>query len=198
MSRADRVRVTGNSVSGSTDGDGILLFDASHCVIEQNASSGNGGGLGLADSDHVLVRGNSLHHNTFVGTYVIGSDDNRIEHHTFVGNSDGLEGGIHLLSDDQGKRSDCNAISKNLLTHHVGDGILVDTGQVATLIEGDRANDNADDGIDIRSASTTVTANTASRNHDLGMEARSRVIDGGRNRASGNGNPLQCTHILCR
>ncbi len=198
VSRADRVRVAHNSVSGSADGDGILLFDASHCVVEQNSASGNGGGLGIADSHHNLVKGNSLHDNVFVGAYLLGSDDNRIEHNSFVGNSDGSEGGIHLLPDEQGQTSDRNAMSKNLLSHNVGDGILVDAHQVANLIEGNRANDNTDDGIDARSAATTLTANTAYHNHDLGIAAKAGVTDGGRNRAAGNGNPLQCTNIVCR
>ena len=54
-----------------------------------------------------------------------------------------------------------------------------------------------DDGIDVDSASTRLGENTASRNHDLRIEAVFGVIDGGGNKASGNGNPAQCTNIVC-
>jgi hypothetical protein len=33
---------------------------------------------------------------------------------------------------------------------------------------------------------------------DLGIEAVAGVLDGGGNRALGNGNPLQCLKVVCR
>ena len=45
---------------------------------------------------------------------------------------------------------------------------------------------------------TTVTRSIANRNRDLGIEAVPGIIDGGGNRATGNGNPAQCTNIDCR
>ena len=51
---------------------------------------------------------------------------------------------------------------------------------------------------DVQSRSATLTSNLAVRNADLGIEAVFGVIDGGRNKAHGNGNPLQCTNITCR
>jgi hypothetical protein len=35
-------------------------------------------------------------------------------------------------------------------------------------------------------------------NADLGIEAVPGVIDGGGNKASGNGNPLQCSNVFCK
>jgi hypothetical protein len=32
---------------------------------------------------------------------------------------------------------------------------------------------------------------------DLGIEAVAGVTDGGGNKVSGNGNPLQCTNVFC-
>jgi hypothetical protein len=43
-----------------------------------------------------------------------------------------------------------------------------------------------------------VTVNTANDNTDLGIEAVPGVIDGGGNKASGNGNPAQCLNVRCR
>src|SRR3954452_16066941 len=45
---------------------------------------------------------------------------------------------------------------------------------------------------------TTVTRNLAVHNANLGIEAIPGVIDGGGNRAFGNGNPAQCINIACR
>jgi hypothetical protein len=46
--------------------------------------------------------------------------------------------------------------------------------------------------------SVTVSRNTANDNGNLGIEAEPTVIDGGGNRASGNGNPLQCVSVRCK
>jgi len=41
-------------------------------------------------------------------------------------------------------------------------------------------------------------AERASQNVDLGIEAVVGVIDGGGNRAFGNGNPLRCVNVTCQ
>jgi parallel beta-helix repeat protein len=64
-------------------------------------------------------------------------------------------------------------------------------------VRGNTTNDNGDDGIDVDSASTTLRDNVANGNDDLGIEAVAGVTDGGGNRASGNGNPAQCTGVAC-
>jgi hypothetical protein len=55
-----------------------------------------------------------------------------------------------------------------------------------------------DDGIDANNPATELTRNEARRNGDLGIEAVRGVIDGGGNKASGNGDPRQCINIVCR
>ena len=65
-------------------------------------------------------------------------------------------------------------------------------------VEGNTANGNGDDGIDVQNANTTLTSNTANDNVDFGIEAVPGVIDGGGNRAFGNGNPLQCLNVVCK
>jgi hypothetical protein len=46
-------------------------------------------------------------------------------------------------------------------------------------------------------APSVVARNSANRNHDLGIAVIEGVVDGGGNRAWGNGNPLQCLNLLC-
>lgn len=219
---SDHVRIDGNSVSGnsgpavvlfehsirnaiernslSDNDDGIVVEGSDQNVVKHNSASGNGGGVVIVDSNGNLVQKNSLHDNVFVGIVVIGSDDNRIEGNSIIGNSqdEQTEGGIHLASNDQGDTSDRNVVSRNELSGNAPDGLLVETGQAGTRIELNRANENADDGIDIDSSLTSLTRNTANHNHDLGIEAVPGVADGGGNKASGNGNPLQCVNVFCQ
>ena len=77
------------------------------------------------------------------------------------------------------------------------DGIRVEPQAAGTLLQANITTRNGDDGIDVESQATTVTANVANDNTDLGIEAVSGVTDGGGNRASGNGNPAQCTGVVC-
>jgi parallel beta-helix repeat protein len=146
-----------------------------------------------------LVTNNLLRGNGLSGVFVVGSDDNRIEKNSVIANGDGSVGGIHLFvpSEEPGLTSNDNVISKNRLVATDGDGVLVDAGQSGNVIKGNRVSENTDDGIDVESSATTLTANTANDNHDLGIEAVPGVTDGGGNKASGNGNPLQCTNVFC-
>ena len=91
-----------------------------------------------------------------------------------------------------------NRVEKNdVLGTRLGDGIVVAADSSGTQITKNVANGNADDGIDVDNPATTVTENTANDNADLGIEAVPGTTDGGGNRASGNGNPAQCTGVSC-
>ena len=63
------------------------------------------------------------------------------------------------------------------------------------MIVGNETVANSDDGIEALSPSTLVAQNRSNNNGDLGIEAVPGVIDGGGNRARGNGNPLQCLYV---
>jgi parallel beta-helix repeat protein len=221
---SDHLLIARNSLSGNTGGAGIDLFeDVDDSTVERNVLTGNGDGIALADgSERNLatrnsasgsgagallinagsnrIEDNTLSDNVFAGLVVIGSDDNRIERNSIArnGHDPDAEGGIHVISNDDGSTSDRNAIARNDLIGNAPDGLLVDPGQTATLVNANRADRNADDGIDVDAPGTRVTGNTANRNGDLGIEAVAGVIDGGGNRAGGNGNPLQCTNVFCK
>jgi hypothetical protein len=77
------------------------------------------------------------------------------------------------------------------------DGIFVPAGAADNALVGNSASGSGDDGIDVEEPSTTLADNRAFDNADLGIEAVAGVIDGGGNRASGNGNPLQCLNVAC-
>ena len=74
----------------------------------------------------------------------------------------------------------------------VGAGTVTDT-----RLAGNLALTAAGDGFDIFTAGTTLTRNKAFANGNLGFEAVAGTIDGGGNLAHGNGNPAQCTGVVC-
>jgi hypothetical protein len=76
-----------------------------------------------------------------------------------------------------------------------GTGISVDG--VFEVI-GNTSNLNQYDGIFISNPASRVTRNTANFNGELGINAPAGAIDGGGNRARGNGNPAQCVGVACR
>jgi hypothetical protein len=78
-----------------------------------------------------------------------------------------------------------------------GDGILVNGFSAHTLLRGNRADGNGDDGIDDRDGTSRLGDNTASFNGDFGIDAVAGVTDLGGNTGSGNGNPLQCRNVFC-
>jgi parallel beta-helix repeat protein len=88
-------------------------------------------------------------------------------------------------------------VRRNLVSGSGGDGYLVARSDRRSLLRGNIARGAGDDGFDVESRSTKLTGNRAVRNADLGIEAVPGVIDGGGNRAGGNGNPLQCTNVFC-
>jgi parallel beta-helix repeat protein len=77
------------------------------------------------------------------------------------------------------------------------DGILVDSHSSGTRLDRNLARHNGDDGIDVDNPATRISRNAADENADFGIEAVEGVIDGGRNEASGNGNPMQCLNVDC-
>ena len=91
-----------------------------------------------------------------------------------------------------------NSVIRNVTTSRNNDGIRVDPDAAGTVLARNLAVHSGADGIDVRAPGTTVTRNTANDNHDLGISAVPGVIDGGGNRAAGNGSPAQCTNIACR
>jgi hypothetical protein len=78
------------------------------------------------------------------------------------------------------------------------DGIAVESAATHTLVRGNAVTGARDDGIDVDAVGTFIRANTTTDNGDLGIEAVAGAIDGGGNRASGNGNPLQCLNVVCQ
>ena len=77
-----------------------------------------------------------------------------------------------------------------------GDGFLVNH-KGTYVLKRNVASAAKEDGFDVESRSTKLAKNRATDNRDLGIDAVKGVIDGGGNRASGNGDRRQCVHVKC-
>lgn len=101
-------------------------------------------------------------------------------------------------------------VTGNDALRNAGDGIHFGGEVSSSVAEGNVASGNGDDGIEVleidRDANgnpipernNAVARNLATYNGDLGIEAVAGTVDGGGNRAFGNGNPLQCLNVACR
>lgn len=174
---SDNNRLEGNVASQNRD-DGILLVSAnlpgtssSNNTLVQNRANGNvGTGFLLHVGDSNLLRRNTANGNTAQGMILIASDNNTLRLNTTSSNTGD---GVLILSDSDGTLLDRNTANQN--------GTTV----------------NLDDGLQTLNAATTFVGNIANNNADLGIEAVPGVTDGGGNKASGNGNPAQCTFVTC-
>jgi parallel beta-helix repeat protein len=195
--RSARSRVQGSSASRNGVGNsrpGIALNESNHNRITGNTMSGNGDlGLFMAASDHNLIRHNRARRNP-EGGMIIEGNRNEIVRNRLVRNG----GGILITIVSRGGKAVGNVVSRNEVRNVRQSGIAVDRIPKRTLVKGNHVVSSGRAGIIVGSRSTTITENRAVRNGGLGIRAVEGVIDGGGNRASGNGNPLQCLNIVCR
>jgi parallel beta-helix repeat protein len=160
---------------------GIRLIGNRNSVTD-NGARGEAEGIGVDGSDNLILR------NSVQG----------------VSGYPAPSGEFAAISIDGGAR---NLVAQNSLTDNVEffddpalevDGLRVAQSAVDTVVDANTANGNGDDGIDVRSPSTTIRQNIANNNDELGIVAVPGVIDGGGNQATGNGDPRQCVNIVCR
>ena len=172
--------------------------------VQRNSSSRNGSGVGVFDgSSHNRIEHNLVNDNSDTGVLLDDhADDNVIADNHASGNA---FAGIAVGPSDR------NLVTRNLASGEPGRRHRVVDAAIGTIVTDNQANGNGmnppgcmpdcpllDDGIHIDAPATTVTGNTSNHNADLGIQAMPGVTDGGGNRARANGNPLQCTFVLCR
>jgi len=196
---ADRLVVRNLSILALRSGNsGVLFADGSDGgLVERNYIEGRpagGAGVHLSDSDDNVVRRNTIVDEGW-GIAVGGNADRNLVERNDVTASRFT--GILLLqltTDDVFRRNDASGNDQ--------DGFSVSHNTSGTLLERNTAHSNGDDGIQVGSQvgtplATILAHNRANGNADLGIEAVTGVIDGGHNRASGNGNAAQCTGVAC-
>lgn len=181
-----------NTISGTADGYGIVLLrGTNHNTLRANVvrdailtpdGFSSAGGIALCDTNDNLLEGN-LVSRSFVGITVgvdISCESGAAARNVLRGN---------VVSQNRGAGE---------LPEQTGDGITVGPNTTSTVLTGNVSDRNQSDGIDVASSSARLTANVATRNGRLGIRAVPGVVDGGLNIARGNGNPAQCTGIVCR
>jgi len=202
-------------------GSGIILFRSSRNRVIGNSAHANGlqldqGGISLNRSHRNLVKGNTLGRNGDLGVFMEKSDDNQIRENRMRGNPEGAiiaegdgnvfsrnrivrgGGGILITVVNRGETPVGNAIRRNEVRDVRASGIAVDRGCCKrTLVSRNHVAGSGRAGIIVGSPSTTITKNRAVRNDGLGIKAVDGVIDGGGNRAHGNGDNRQCVNVRC-
>jgi hypothetical protein len=178
----NRNRIAWNTITPSIDA-GIRLSHGSDNVVVHNSITGSPDfgscGMVLEDVRGSLVRENTVAHGQ-PGIWLRSGD-----HNAFVGNH------VANAPANGGCPTDDAAQVPQ-------DGLHVDAAASGTVLWGNVASKMKDDGIDVDAPGTFLRRNTATDNGDLGIEAVPGIIDLGGNRASGNGNPLQCLNVACR
>jgi parallel beta-helix repeat protein len=187
---SDRYLIKGNLFSRN-DEEAILMGGRDNQVT-RNRLVRNGSGMSLGG------RGNVVAHNRIVG----GHDGIRVEkgRGTLVADNlivDTRRWGITLGIYRPFIGGADNVVRGNIVKRSRVDGIAVVKKERHSVLVRNVVTGSGDDGFDINSRTTTLMGNRARRNDGLGIEAVFGVIDGGGNRASGNGNPLQCLNIFC-
>lgn len=112
---------------------------------------------------------------------------------TLTGNLASGNAGAGLLLD---ANADSNTIERTASLGNGQDGILVETGSADNVLEKNVASGNAVDGFKIDDATTTLTKNEAYTNAGDGIDPTGGAIDGGGNKARGNGG-TQGAGIAC-
>ncbi len=154
--------------------DAGVLVNGSQNVVERNRLARDGHGIGIEKGRHNLVERN-----------VVVDPRGR-------GISLGLD-----FADGTSIGGVDNIVRRNVVRGSAGDAFLVNK-KGSSLLKRNLASGAKADGFHIESRSTTLTKNRAPRNAAIGIEAVHGVIDGGGNRANGNGGSRQCVSVRCR
>lgn len=190
--KSRRNLIRGNVFSRNGD-EGILMEGGARFRVTRNRLVRNGGGITLGPSNRTVVALNRIVGGSD-GIRVEKGHDNLVAANLVVGTRHvGITLGIH----DPFIGGANNVVRGNVVRRSRVDGIVVVKKDRHSLLIGNVVTRSADDGFEVDSPTTTLTGNRARRNGDLGIEAVFGVIDGGGNKASGNGNPAQCTNIFC-
>jgi hypothetical protein len=170
--RADDDKIVNNVVTGSFD-EGIFTNETSERpLIQGNRITWSGTKHHAVDADGIDARG--------AGAKAIA---NSVRH----SNDDGID------VNGAGSTIDGNNVSSS---GH--DGIDIDS--LGSTVQNNVSNGNGDDGIGVgRNARNVVLRNNVTNiNTDLGIQPiAGTTIDGGGNRAAGNGDPRQCVRVTC-
>jgi parallel beta-helix repeat protein len=203
-----RNHIERNTISNVDTAIGLFSNDN---FVAHNTLSHNERGVNIDGGSGNEIRHNQLFDNGF-GIFITDSPAaNRVAENAVSASLEGIR-----LNEASRGHVEHNLVQANTIGIHLAssyfvqivgnralenqDGILV-AGELdgeGNVLARNRTSRNADDGIEVDHPGITVVRNVADHNGDLGIEAVAGVIDGGKNRAFGNGNPLQCLNVSCK
>jgi parallel beta-helix repeat protein len=215
-------RLEGNVAFGN-DADGFFVVSARGLLITNNRSFGNRGAGVTTFEGQSHIESNRVWNNGSGGIAVTGDDSQIVGNRAFdnrgvAGIAISAEAGGNVVASNDLRNNLGHGIFHSTVVDERGmviarnhsngngeDGIHVrrpaldaGTSLRASELRGNHTDRNGDDGIDVKSQKVALYGNRAIWNVDLGIEAVAGTIDGGRNRAFGNGNPLQCLGVVCK
>lgn len=210
VARQAGVRIEKGTITGFQAG--VVLDEATQSVVTKLTVHHNDQGINLAGGSGHLVEKNDLYGHGRDAIRLGLSSGNEVSKNTVTNNVFGI--GVADLSSDnvvdknnlRGNRDFAIAVfagaSNNLVQNNdvVGttvDGIQVNADTSGSSLVKNFVSTSGRDGIHVEALSTKITKNTAIRNTNLGISAPG-AIDGGGNKASGNGNPVQCVGVVCK
>jgi parallel beta-helix repeat protein len=190
-----------NAVSGVAALDGMWVVRSDSAVIRNSSFDPTNqlgcdpytspAGIHLEDSNRATIRGNA----SFVGglgIVLVRSHNNLVQANTAdQRGSDGNDCSGVMVMD-----SNFNTLKNNDTSENNGDGIFVNATSAHTVIDGNYAEYNTDDGIDVENATTTIINTTTYGSRDLAIEAVPGVT-ASNNIAVGSGNPINCLNVVC-
>jgi parallel beta-helix repeat protein len=184
--------VKGNLVSHSGD-EGFSMEGGEGFHVKGNRLVRNRAGIVLVPgSNNVIIRNRVLR--GVAGIKIAKGHGNLVAHNRVAHTR---RAGIRLGIKHPFIAGAHNVLRRNRVNDSGVDGFVVLKKERHSLLKLNVARRATGDGFHIDSRSTTLTRNRAVDNGDLGIDAVFSVIDGGGNRARGNGDPRQCVNIVC-
>jgi Periplasmic copper-binding protein (NosD) len=172
LQQADHTLVKGNHFDLTSGAGGVALFDSSDNQILSNVVQG-----------HPNWDGST----SVVGVTLTGSHRNLMRRNS----ASNTATAIRVVS------GWANELRRNQSLWSTSDGFLVGPDAVGTLLLRNTAFAAADDGFDIRAASSRLGHNAAAYSSGYGIRAVPGTVDLGGNQASNNRGPAQCLNIAC-
>jgi len=217
----DHIRVRNNAIRRNP-GPGIHLQDSDHNLVRGNVFSRNspairvggderptlvesnrnrirrnqitrGGGIAVAPGNRNVIANNRV--SQAVDSIAIEKGHGNRVTRNRVAHARGA--GIRLAIRQPPIGGVRTVVRRNRVRASGEDGFLVNPKDRHSLVSRNVALRSGDDGFDIASVRVRLARNRAVLNADLGIEAAPGAIDGGGNVARENGDPLQCTNVLC-
>jgi parallel beta-helix repeat protein len=171
-------------------GDDVTLTGKSSRVLNLRVSQAAGSGINVGNGSNDVVSGNRVFGNGGIG--ILGSGAGSQYTNNILQTN-----GAHGLS-----AADASLVSGNKAFNNNARGIYVTNPAGGSVtVTNNLANGNSVDGIQVGTSGdpsvVTLTGNQAFFNATVGILGAPGVIDGGKNKASGNGTLTQCTNIAC-